>query len=175
MMLNNLKKGSVFVTEYFSKLRSVTDELVVPSSPVSSLDFITHLISGLGQQYHPVVVHIEANILKMSINEVYSMLLTHEARLESAQSNANKEAKLNYAANIAKAGNVQKKSGNNANWNNNNNQGNWNRNYASKNGNGNWNGNKRGYGTRRGGYIGQNSGRGWNNNQGRGGYSGNFS
>lgn len=68
----------MFFTEYFSKLRSVTDELAVPSSPVRSLDFITHLISGLDQQYYPVVVHIEADILKMSINEVYSMLLTHK-------------------------------------------------------------------------------------------------
>lgn len=108
MMPNNLKKGSISMIEYFSKLRFVTDEWVV-GSPVSSLDFITHLISGLGQQYYPVVVYIEANILKMSVNEAYSMLLTHEDRLENAQSNANKEAKFNYAANIAQTGNVQKK------------------------------------------------------------------
>ncbi len=55
------------------------------------------------------MVYIEANILKMSVNEAYSMLLTHEDRLENAQSNANKEAKFNYAANIAQTGNVQKK------------------------------------------------------------------
>ncbi|KAH9651771.1 reverse transcriptase Ty1/copia-type domain-containing protein [Citrus sinensis] len=48
MMLNNLKKGSMTMTEYFSKLKSVTDELAIARSPVSSLDFITHLISRLG-------------------------------------------------------------------------------------------------------------------------------
>ena len=73
------------------------------------MDFITHLISGLGQPYYPVVVYIEANVLKMSINEAYSMLLTHEARLESNQSNSFKEVKQNYAANLAQAGNNQKK------------------------------------------------------------------
>lgn len=75
MMLNNLKKGSITVIDYFSKLRSITDELAIAGSPVSSLNFIIDLISGLSQSYYPVVVYIEANILKiMSINETYSML-----------------------------------------------------------------------------------------------------
>lgn len=68
MLLNNLKKGSMSITEYFSKLGYVTDELVVAGSPVSFLDFITHLISRLDQPYYPVVVYIEANVLKMRIN-----------------------------------------------------------------------------------------------------------
>ncbi|KAH9715865.1 retrovirus-related pol polyprotein from transposon RE1 [Citrus sinensis] len=70
-------------------------------SPVSSLDFITHLISSLGQSYYPVVVYIKANALKMSINEAYSMLLSHEARLESDHSGVAKETKLNFSANVA--------------------------------------------------------------------------
>ena len=105
IMLNNLKKRSMTITEYFGKLRTITDELVVTGSPVSFLDFITHLIFGLGQPYYPIVVYIEANVLKMSINEAYSMLLTHEARLENAISNASKEIKMNYVANIAQTGN----------------------------------------------------------------------
>lgn len=161
----------MFVTEYFGKLRTISDELAVAGCPVSSLDFIIHLISGLGQPYYPVVVYIKANVLKMSINEAYSMLLTHEARLASNMSNASKEAKLNYAANIVQAGNSQKKSGNNGDWNNNG-QGNWNGNYVNKGGAGNWNGNyhnRGGYGLGRGGFSGPNSGRGWNGNSGRGG------
>ena len=158
MLLNNLKKGSMTITEYFCKLRSVTDELAMAGSPVSSLDFVTHLISGLGQPYYPVVVYIEANVLKMSINEAYSMLLSHEARLESNHSSAAKETKLNFTANMAQTGNNQKKSGNNANWNTNN-QGNWNGNFVNRNGNGNFN-NRGGYGSRRGGFMEQNSGRG---------------
>lgn len=61
----------------------------------------------------------------MSINEAYSMLLTHEARLEINQSNAFKEAKLNYATNLAQAENNQKKTNNHVAWNNNNKE-NWN-------------------------------------------------
>lgn len=38
MMLNNMIKGSMTITKYFSKLKSVTDELVIAGSSVSSLD-----------------------------------------------------------------------------------------------------------------------------------------
>ena len=181
MMLNNLKKRSMTITEYFGKLRTITDELAVTGSLVSSLDFITHLISGLGQPYYPVVVYIKANVLRMSINKAYSMLLIHETRQENDNSNASKEIKMNYAVNVAQAGNHQKKQSNNGGWNNNN-QGNWNGNSENKNANGNWNGNfnnRGGFGSGRGGFFGignssgQNSGRGWNANQGRGGLSGN--
>ena len=89
------------ITEYFCKLRSVTDELAMAGSLVSSLDFITHLISGLAQPFYLVVVYIKANVLKMSINEAYSMILSHGAKLESNHSNAAKETKLNFTTNVA--------------------------------------------------------------------------
>ncbi|KAH9695298.1 hypothetical protein KPL71_022713 [Citrus sinensis] len=147
MMLNNLKKGSMSMTDFFGKLKTISDELAIAGNPISSLDFITHLISGLGQLYYPVVVYIEANLAKMTINEAYSMLLTHEARLEAHRSSASKEAKLNYAANIAQTGS-NNKSGNQFN-------NNWNKNA------GNSNGGRGGYGR---GYT-QGQGRGnWNNN-----------
>lgn len=82
MMLSNLRRGSMTITEYFAKLRAVTNKLALTGSPVSTLDFITHLISRLGQPYYPVVS-------------------THEARIKFNHPSANKEAKLNYAANIA--------------------------------------------------------------------------
>lgn len=59
----------------------------------------------------------------MDLNEVYTMLLTHEARLENSKVNDSKETKNNHLANVAQSGNFQKKCNGNA-------QGNW-----------NWNGN----------------------------------
>ena len=105
------------------------------------------------------------------------MLLTHKACLENNQSNAFKEAKLNFATNLTQARNNKKKANNNnAVWNNNN-QGNWNGNNGNRNRGNNWNGNF----INRGGYnsgSGKNFGRGqgndnwnnWNGNQGRGNF-----
>lgn len=79
MMLNNLNEGYVSITENFGVLRSKSDESTGAGSPVSNLEFITHLIYGLGQLYYYVVIYVEANILKVSVSEAYSMLLTCEA------------------------------------------------------------------------------------------------
>ena len=160
MLLNNLRKGSLSMTEYFTKLKTVTDGLALAGSPVSDIDFITHLITGLDHSYYPVVVYVEANMLNMDLSEAYSMLLTHEARLENNKLSENKEMKSNYAANIAQSGNFQKKGGsfNNSqgNWHSNNSQGNWNQGRGN-----NWN-----FNGGRSGFTG--NGRGNNQGQGRG-------
>ena len=98
------------ITEYFGKLRSMTDELAIVDGLVSPFDFITHLIFGLGQPYYLVVVYIKVNVLKMSMNEAYSILLIHEVRLKSAYSNVAKEATLNFVATLAHSGNNQNRS-----------------------------------------------------------------
>lgn len=55
------------------------------------------------------MVYIETNVLKMSVNEAYSMLLTHEPRLESSYSYVSKEAKMDYVANLVQTRNNQEK------------------------------------------------------------------
>ena len=148
-MLSNLKKDFMSITDFFGKLKTITDELAITGNPISSLDFITHLISRLGQPYYLVVVYIEANLAKMTINEAYSMLLTPEARLEPNQLSASKQTKLNCAANIAQIGPNFKIRGQ---YNNN-----WKKNVGNNNGS-------------RGGY---NNGRGFSpQNQWRGNWSG---
>ena len=62
IMLNNLRKGPMTVTEFFGKLKAITDELAIAGNPISSLDFLTHLISRLGQPYYSVVVYLKANL-----------------------------------------------------------------------------------------------------------------
>ena len=140
MMLNDLRKGSMIVIEFFCKLKTIADELAIAGNPISSLDFLTHMISGLGQPYYPVVVYLEANFAKISINEAYCMLLSHEARLEANHLSASKEAKLNYATNIAQTGfgtnNKNKKQGGqfNNNWTGGQFNNNWNKNGGFKGG-----------------------------------------
>lgn len=147
MVLNSLRKGSISVVEFFEKLKAITDELAVAGSPVTSLDFLPHLISGLGQPYYPVVVYIEVNLAKI-VNEAYSMLLTHEARLEANQMSASKEGKLNFSANVAQTESNAKFGQYNANWNKNFNgnnsssgsRGSYARCFPQGQGRGNWNG-----------------------------------
>lgn len=56
MLLSNLRKGSMSMTDYFTKLKTSIDGLALVGSYVSNLDLITHLITGLDQSYYPVMV-----------------------------------------------------------------------------------------------------------------------
>ncbi|KAH9659677.1 hypothetical protein KPL70_023950 [Citrus sinensis] len=151
MLLSNLRKGSVSMTEYFTKLKTISDGLALAGSPLSNTGLITHLITGLDHSYYLVVVYIEANMLTMDLSEAYATLLTHEARLDNSKNVDSKEVKNNFMANVAQTENFQKKG-------NGNNQNNWN-----KNGGGNWNQNSGGRGGYQGGYQGQGRGN-WNGN-----------
>ncbi|KAH9705793.1 retrovirus-related pol polyprotein from transposon RE1 [Citrus sinensis] len=141
-------RGSVSMTEYFTKLRTISDGLALAGSPLNNTDLITHLITGLDHSYYPVVVYIEANMLTMDLSEAYAMLLTHEARLETKGNGKNQN-----------------------NWNKNG-GGNWNQNTGGRGGyqgqgRGNWNQN---FNAGRGFAGGFNTGGNFNN----GGFSGNF-
>lgn len=105
MLLSNLKKRSLSIIEYFTKLITFTDNLALARNPLSNIDLITHLITGLDYSYYPVVVYFESNMLTMDLGEAYAILLTHKARLENSKLNDNKEATNNYVANVAQAGN----------------------------------------------------------------------
>lgn len=79
MLFSNLRKGSLSMTEYFTKLKVVTDALALDGSPLRNIDFINHLITRLDQSYYPIVVYIETKT--MDLSKAYAMLSTHEARL----------------------------------------------------------------------------------------------
>lgn len=51
MLLSNLRKGSLTMSEYFTKFKTVTDGLALAGSPMSDLDLITHFIFGLDESY----------------------------------------------------------------------------------------------------------------------------
>lgn len=73
-------------------IKAITNELAIVGNLVVSLDFLTHLIFGLVQPYYLVLVYIETNLAKMTVNKALSMLLTHEARLEVNQLSPSKES-----------------------------------------------------------------------------------
>ena len=95
MLLNNLRKRSLSMAEYFTKLRSIIDGLALVGSPLSNTDLITHLIIGLDHSYYPVVVYIKANMLNMDLSEAFAMLLTHKVGLENSKIINSKEAESN--------------------------------------------------------------------------------
>lgn len=83
--LTTTTKGSKSTTEYFLFIKKLIDELVVARQPLSCEDVITYVLVGLGHEYDSFVALISARTDTVTIEEIYSLLLTIEARLSCHQ------------------------------------------------------------------------------------------
>jgi hypothetical protein len=78
-------KGSKTTTDYFHYIKRLTDELVVAGQPLNHNDIITYILAGLSHEYDSFVVSISARTDDITLEEIYSLLLTSEARLSRHQ------------------------------------------------------------------------------------------
>lgn len=137
--LENLKKGSLSLKEYFTKVKNIVDSLTAAGKPISRTNHIMHLLASLGTEFDSTVSVISTRVDPPSLQEVYSILLAQEGRNE--RNAITTEASL-PSVNLTTQ--EQFKKGNHSN--------------SSEN-RGNWNNNKG-----RGGGFRTNRGRNWNNN-----------
>ncbi|KAI9184983.1 hypothetical protein LWI28_003112 [Acer negundo] len=82
----NLKKEGMPVTEYVKKMKTLTDNLAVIGEPVPPKKHIMQLLLGLRPYFNPIVSAINARADQPPLEEVYSLLLSHEFLLEKQNS-----------------------------------------------------------------------------------------
>lgn len=91
IQLQTTKKGSSSITAYYSKMKLLVDNLVATGNFVTDDDLILYILSGLGQEYDLVEVNTTARTTTPSLEEVYSLLLTHKNRMEQHNSTRNED------------------------------------------------------------------------------------
>ncbi|XP_010556383.1 PREDICTED: uncharacterized protein LOC104825710 [Tarenaya hassleriana] len=74
-------KGSQTVDEFIRFVTTKSDELAILGKPLDHEDILDAIISGLPEEYKPVVDIIQAKDVAVSIEEFYEKLLQHEAKL----------------------------------------------------------------------------------------------
>jgi len=80
--LSTLRKGSLYVSDYFMTIKHLTDELAIVGQPLICDDIITYLLVGLGLDYNSLIFMVTYRDTSLILEEVYSMLLTCEARIQ---------------------------------------------------------------------------------------------
>ncbi|KAF5450198.1 hypothetical protein F2P56_030567 [Juglans regia] len=78
-------KGSKSAIGYFLFIKKLTDELAVAGQPLNYEDVITYVLTGLGHEYDSFVVSVLARTDTVTIEEIYSLLLTTKAHLSRHQ------------------------------------------------------------------------------------------
>ena len=79
----NLKKKWMTTMEYIKKWKHLCNTLVAIGELVSYTDHLLYLFGGLDRTYNPFVTSIINWLDKPSIEEIHSLLLSYEFRLDS--------------------------------------------------------------------------------------------
>jgi len=80
--LATLKKGNSSVTDYFYKLKTLSDTLAACGQPLNDFEAVSFLMAGLGSEFDPLVTSVTTHIDPISRDDIYGLLLAHEMRLE---------------------------------------------------------------------------------------------
>ena len=91
--LTNLKKEGTTINQYLFQFKEIADKFAAIGEPLSYRDSLGYLLDGLGPEYDAFVTSIENRVDRSSIEDVESLLLSHESRL----SKRNTAEQLNFA------------------------------------------------------------------------------
>ncbi|KAH9736625.1 retrovirus-related pol polyprotein from transposon RE1 [Citrus sinensis] len=106
LQIQSTKKGSLSVSDYFNKMKKIGDSLAIGGNALSSNELIMHLLTGLDDSCESLVTNILTRLEKeeLTVEEVYSMLLSHETRLEMSKGKLQNELMHDMTANFAQKG-----------------------------------------------------------------------
>ncbi|KAA8519206.1 hypothetical protein F0562_013462 [Nyssa sinensis] len=96
--LSTLKKASLTITDYFTKVKKLFDTLFAINHTLSSSEITSYLLASLPSSYDSLVTSITTRVDPISLDDLYGCLLTHENRLD--QQNTSHDFTL-PSANIA--------------------------------------------------------------------------
>ncbi|KAL5705543.1 hypothetical protein ACHQM5_023836 [Ranunculus cassubicifolius] len=97
--LSNIRKGSSSISDYMDRIRQLTDELSLIEQPMTNRDIIGVVLQGLDLDYDVVVNQVQTMSTVPSIEEIYSMLLNREKRLEVYHTSAHTSTTALLASN----------------------------------------------------------------------------
>ncbi|WRX11802.1 hypothetical protein QQP08_004289 [Theobroma cacao] len=79
--LANITKGTMTVSEYIGKIRSIADELTLAGSVVPNTNLILHVLNGVGSEYKDIVAAVRARDTPISLEELHDKLIEYESFL----------------------------------------------------------------------------------------------
>jgi len=83
MALANASKGTSTISDYFTKMKSLGDEMASAGRKLEDEELVSYILSGLDQEYDPIVSAVAARVEPISVNELYAQLVSFEQRMEA--------------------------------------------------------------------------------------------
>lgn len=80
MHLQTGKNGRTIHHNYYSKMKILVDNLIAAGNIITDDELTLYILRGLGLERDSIMVNATARTTIPTVEEVYSLLLTHESR-----------------------------------------------------------------------------------------------
>lgn len=81
MALATASKGASSISEFFSKMKALGDEMASAGRKLEDEELISYILTGLDREYDPVVTAVAARVEPITVNELYAQLVSFEQRM----------------------------------------------------------------------------------------------
>ena len=85
-LLQTMKKGSLSIEDYFLKMKTIAQDLMLAGQSVSDDELVLYILEGLGSEFDSVVVNLTSKD-PVTLPEAQFLLQTQELRLETLNTN----------------------------------------------------------------------------------------
>jgi hypothetical protein len=76
--LATIKKNHLFISDYYTKMSSYTDDLTAFGSPLTDDELVVYLLADLDEEYNPIFTAMVAHVDPITPGELYAQLLSFE-------------------------------------------------------------------------------------------------
>ena len=102
MHIQTIKKGSMSMVEYFTKIKRIADTLALAGKPVELNDFVMHVLNDLdSSDYESLITAVLAREGTITLDDLYSLLLNHKNRIEQKKGKIASDVMHHMLANVA--------------------------------------------------------------------------
>lgn len=82
LALATTKKGSMTIAEYVGKMQALGDQMVAAGRALEQEELVEYILTGLDEDFNPIVSALIARKEKATVSEVYQDLLAFETRMD---------------------------------------------------------------------------------------------
>jgi hypothetical protein len=79
--LATLKKQELLATDYFSRVKGITDNLAAAGEPLRDDEIIAYRLTGLLKEYDSLVTSVTTRAKPMSLSDIYTNQLSFEMHI----------------------------------------------------------------------------------------------
>ena len=106
MALATASKGTSTVAEYYSKMKTLADEMASAGRRLDDDEIVMYMLTGLDDDFDAVVTAVAARVEPITPGELYTQLISHEQRIEMRSGGS--QLSENLAARGGRGGNNHK-------------------------------------------------------------------